>query len=66
MIEVSMTEILLFTWAIIATGIAVKYHHAHWEVRRMMQVFLSDEKLRDRAVNSWREFSETSSLKGGQ
>ena len=60
MIEVSMTEIMLFTWAIIATGVAFKYHHAHWAVTRMMQEILSDESLRNRAVKSWQEFHDRS------
>ena len=60
MIEVSIAEIVLFAWAVLATAIAFKYHHKSWQVTCMIQEILSDEKLRDRAVNSWREFKETS------
>ena len=60
MIEVSIAEIVLFAWAVLATAIAFKYHHKSWQVTCMIQGILSDEKLRDRAVNSWREFKETS------
>jgi hypothetical protein len=60
MIEVSMTEIVLFAWAVLATAIAFKYHHAHWVTVQMMREFLSDEKIRNRAVNSWREFHDRS------
>ena len=63
MIEVSIAEIVLFAWAVLATAIAFKYHHKSWQVTCMMQEILSDEKLRDRAVNSWREF-EISTSKG--
>jgi hypothetical protein len=66
MIEVSLTEIVLFAWAVLATAIAFKYHHEHWVLMQVMREFLSDEKIRERAVNSWREFHETSSLKGKQ
>jgi hypothetical protein len=65
MIEVSMTEIVLFAWAVLATAVAFKYRHANWVTVQMMREILSDEKIRNRAVNSWREF-ETSSLKGTQ
>lgn len=64
MIEVSMTEIFLFAWAIIATGLAFKYHHAHWHTVCLMREFLSDESIRNRAVRSWQEFHETSNLRG--
>ena len=58
MIEVSITEILLFAWAIIATAIAFKYHHAHWHTVCMMKEFLSNPSIRDRAVRSWQEFND--------
>jgi hypothetical protein len=63
MIEVSITEIALFTWAIIATGAALKYRHEKHVSVCIMQALLSDEEMRDKAVRSWREF-ETSRLKG--
>lgn len=58
MIEVSMTEILLFTWAIIATGFAFKFHYANWVTTQMMREILSNENVRNCAVNSWREFND--------
>jgi hypothetical protein len=66
MIEVSMTEIFLFAWAILATGVAFKYHHAHWHTVCLMKEFLSNAEIRNRAVRSWQEFQETSSSKGTQ
>jgi len=60
MIEVSMTEILLFTWAIIATGFAFKFHYSNWATTQMMREILSNENVRNSAVNSWREFHDRS------
>jgi len=59
MIEVTITEIVLFAWAILATGLAFKYHHANWHTVCMMKQILSDESIRNRAVKSWQEFQET-------
>ena len=63
MIEVTIAEVFLFAWAIIATGAALKYRHEKHVSVCIMQAFLSDEEMRDKAVRSWREF-ETSTLKG--
>jgi hypothetical protein len=60
MIEVSITEILLFAWAILATAVAFKYHYANWHTVCMMKEILSDESVRNRAVKSWQEFQEIS------
>lgn len=59
MIEVTITEILLFAWAILATAVAFKYHHANWHTVCMMKEILSDEAVRNRFVKSWQEFQET-------
>jgi len=63
MIEVTIAEVFLFAWAIIATGAALKYRHEKHVSVCIMQAFLSDDEMRDKAVRSWREF-ETSRLKG--
>jgi hypothetical protein len=63
MIEVTIAEVFLFAWAIIATGAALKYRHEKHVSVCIMQAFLSDDEMRDKAVRSWREF-ETSTLKG--
>lgn len=66
MIEVSITEIVLFAWAMLATASAMKYRHQNYVTSCLMKEFLSDESIRNRAVKSWQEFNETSSLKGEQ
>jgi len=58
MIEVSITEILLFAWAILATAVAFKYHHANWHTVCLMKEILSDESVRNRVVKSWKEFHD--------
>jgi hypothetical protein len=59
MIEVSITEIALFAWAMLATALAMKYHHSNYVTSCLMKEFLSNAEVRERAVKAWREF-ETS------
>lgn len=60
MIEVSVTEIFLFAWAVIATGFALKYIAETRQAMYIMQRILSDKKIRDEAVESWRKFEASS------
>ena len=62
MIEVSILEILLFAWAILATAMAFKYHHANWNTTCMIRAILSNESVRNRAVKSWQEYQNDRTL----
>lgn len=63
MIEVSMAEILLFAWGMVATAMALKFRHEKEMVVRIAHALVTDEDARNTAVKAWREF-EASTLKG--
>jgi len=60
MIEVSITEIALFAWAIIATGYALRFKHDSQMGRRFIQALLEDEELRDRLITEYKEVQNAS------
>lgn len=57
MIEVSMTEVLLFAWAIIATGYALKNGQDKRASIHFIHALMSDEKLRNKLVVEYKEVS---------
>jgi hypothetical protein len=58
MIEVSITEIVLFAWAIIATGYAFKFKQDSQMGRRFVQALLEDEEMRDRLIAEYKEVQD--------
>lgn len=58
MIEVSITEIALFAWAIIATGYALRFKHDSQMGRRFVQALLEDEDMRDRLIAEYKEVQD--------
>ena len=58
MIEVSITEIALFAWAIIATGYAFKFKQDSQMGRRFIEALLGDEELRDRLIAEYKEVQD--------
>jgi hypothetical protein len=53
MIEFSLTEIVLFCWAVIATGYAFKCkQHAHMSDFVLRKV-IEDKRIRDELVNQY-------------
>ena len=55
MIEVSITEIALFAWAIIATGYALKNHHENQKSNVFIHALMNDDALRNEIVNKYKE-----------
>ena len=55
MIEVSMTEVLLFAWAIIATGYAFKFKQDSQNGKRFVQALLEDDDLREKVIAGYKE-----------
>jgi len=47
MIEVSITDVLLFVWSAIATGYAFKYKEEAHMSKYVIHKILSDKKLRE-------------------
>ena len=58
MIEVSLTEMFLFTWAIIATGFAVKGKHDKDMVMQILQHFIENEGARTEILESYEQFKK--------
>ena len=60
MIEVSITEIVLFAWAIIATGYALKFKQESQMGKRFVQALIEDEELRNRVITEYKEVQDAS------
>ena len=58
MIEVSITEIVLFAWAIIATGYALKYKQQEQGAKKFICALMEDDKMRDALVKDFKEHME--------
>ena len=55
MIELSVTDVLLFAWAAIATGYAFKYKEKAHMHEYVIHKVLTDEKIRSELVNSYKK-----------
>jgi hypothetical protein len=51
MIEVSITEIILFCWAVLATAYALKYKQQERMSKLFVRALIEDEDLRDKIVS---------------
>jgi hypothetical protein len=58
MIEVSVTEIALFCWAVIATAYALKYRQQEQGAKMFIRALMEDEKLRENLVADFKEHME--------
>jgi hypothetical protein len=56
MIEVSTIEIVLFAWAIIATGYALKYKSEARGADVFIKVLLENKEVRDDVVAKFEQF----------
>ena len=54
--EITLTEIVLFTWAAIATGFAIQYREQHRGMSFLLNKFLEDEALRDDMVGKYKQW----------
>jgi hypothetical protein len=61
MIEVTLTELGLFAWAVLATGQALKYHHERNVTAHMMREILENEGVRNEAIRKLKEWKATQS-----
>jgi protease II len=53
MIEVSITEIVLFAWASIATGMYFKIKHEEHMVRKLFMHLIENKEARDEMVRQF-------------
>lgn len=56
--EITITELVLFTWAIIATGFAFKYREEKGTINLLFNEILSNPDARDRMVTSYNKWKE--------
>jgi hypothetical protein len=55
MIEVSVTEIVLFAWAVLATAYALKYKQQEMNAKVFIRALMEDDKLRNTLVADFKE-----------
>jgi hypothetical protein len=58
MIEITMTELVLFCWAVLATGFMFKYRDEAKKHAFMVNLMLKDKKARDEIVSSFEEWQK--------
>jgi len=58
MIEVSITEVVLFCWAVIATAYALKYRQQEQGAKMFIRAIIEDKQLRDTLVADFKEHME--------
>lgn len=58
MIEVSVTEIALFCWAVLATASALKYKQQERGAKLFIRAIMEDDKMRDALVKDFKEHME--------
>ncbi len=56
--EISITEIVLFTWAALATGFALKYRDDEHKTRFFLKLLIEDEKARAKMVSAYEDFKK--------
>tara|TARA_R110000868_G_scaffold127441_2_gene335060 strand:+ start:2463 stop:2648 length:186 start_codon:yes stop_codon:yes gene_type:complete len=58
MIEVSLIEIALFCWAVIATAYALKYRQQEQGAKMFIRALMEDDKMRNALVKEFKEHME--------
>ena len=61
MIEVSITEIVLFCWAVMATAYALKYKQQEHGAKMFIRAIMEDDKMRNALVADFKEHMEEQS-----
>jgi len=61
MIEVSVTEIALFCWAVLATAYALKYRQQEQGAKMFIRALMEDDKMRNNLVADFKEHMEEQS-----
>jgi beta-lactamase regulating signal transducer with metallopeptidase domain len=61
MIEVSITEIVLFCWAVLATAYALKYKQQERMSKLFVRALIEDEELRDKIVSEVKQHMKEAS-----
>lgn len=61
MIEVSIIEVALFCWAVLATASALKYKQQERGAKIFIKALLEDDKMRDAVVADFKEHMKETS-----
>jgi hypothetical protein len=56
--EISIIEIMLFTWAALATGFALKYRDDELKARFFLKMLIENESARDQMVSAYEDFKK--------
>ena len=56
MIEITLTEMVLFAWAVLATAAMFKYKDEARSLKRMMVVFIENKDAREQLITAHAEF----------
>lgn len=56
--EVTFSDVFLFSWAAIATGFALKYHHEAMMAKFFVRKLITDEKVRAELVGAYEKFEK--------
>lgn len=56
MIEITLTEMVLFAWAVLATAAAFKYKEEDNRSRMVLMAVMQDKGLRDKLVAAYQDF----------
>lgn len=55
MIEITLTEGLLFAWGIVATAYALQFHHEMNMAKFILKQIITDKGVRDQIVGAYEE-----------
>jgi len=58
MIEITLTEVALFAWAVLATAAAFKYKDEARMGKHMLRVFVENKEARDQLIAAHAKFME--------
>lgn len=58
MIEITLTEMVLFAWAVLATAAMFKYKDEARSLKRMMVMFIENKDAREQLVAAHAKFME--------
>ena len=58
MLEITVTELALFTWAIVSTGMWFKHRESHRNAKLFLRALLEDDQLRAEVVADYNRVSK--------
>jgi len=56
MIEITLTEMVLLAWGVLATAAAFKYKDDAHSFKRMLQIFIENKGARDQLIKAHEAF----------